>query len=410
MCDAGEAERSWTRTEVAGLAGEGHKVIGCAWRTVDIPAGAHEEPTTGFRFAGLVSFEDPVRPGVAEAVAACRGAGIHAILVTGDHPLTARAVAGVIGLGGREPRVLTGDEMEMAAARGDVDHLKRVDVIARAAPAQKLTLVRGLQAAGEIVAVTGDGVNDVPALQAADVGIAMGERGTRSAREVAAIVLLDDNFRTIVRAISEGRQLFANLRTSFQYLLIIHIPFVVSALLIPLLGYPLLYLPVHIVWVELIIHPTALLVFQELPAGPLRRRTAPQRAILFRRGDWLLIGAVGGIVAVTVVLTYVRSAGEPGGAEHGRAAALATLALASGFMTAALSRLRTRAAWIVSASAIASAVILVQTPPLARLLQLAPLHAHDWALAVAGGLLALVPFGFALGLGLRADHEKASED
>lgn len=402
MCDAVEAERSRVLAEVAALAEAGHKVIACAWRPVESGAGTGDEPTTGFRLAGLLAFEDPVREGVAEAVRACRGAGIHAVMVTGDHPLTARAVAREIGLGGPVPRVMTGDEMERMAARGELEQLKRVDVIARATPPQKLTLVRGLQAAGEIVAVTGDGVNDVPALQAADVGIAMGERGTRSAREVAAIVLLDDNFRTIVRAIGEGRQLFSNLRTSFEYLLMIHAPFVVSALAIPLLGYPLLYLPVHIVWVELIIHPSALLVFQELPAGPLRRVPAPQRAILFRGRDWLRIALVGGIIALAVVLAYVRSAREPGGVEHGRAAALAMLALASASITAALSRLRTRAAWVVLAATVASAVLLVQTPALARLLHLEPLHLGDWALAVAGALLALLPLGAAMASRSRA--------
>jgi Ca2+-transporting ATPase len=175
----------------------------------------------------------------------------------------------------------------------------------------------------------------------------------------------------------------------------IHTPFVVSALAIPLLGYPLLYLPVHIVWVELIIHPSALLVFQELPAGPLQPAAAPQRTVLFRARDWLVIALVGGIITVTVVLAYVQSAGEPGGVEHGRAAALATLALASGFLTAALSRLRTRAAWLVSTASVASAVLLVQTPPLARILHLVPLHVEDWMLAVAAGLLAVLPVGLA---------------
>ena len=417
MCEVAEAERSRMRSQIARLTEEGHKVIACAWRPAESAAGPHDEATAGFRLAGLVAFEDPVREGVAEAVRACRGAGIHAIMVTGDHPLTARSVARAIGLGGQAPRVLTGDEMERLAARGELGRLTRVDVIARATPSQKLMLVRGLQDAGEIVAVTGDGVNDVPALQAADVGIAMGERGTRSAREVAAIVLLDDNFRTIIRAIAEGRQLFANLRTSFQYLLMIHAPFVVSALAIPLLGYPLLYLPVHIVWVELIIHPSALLVFQELPTGPLQRMEAPQRAILFRARDWVVIALAGGIIAVAVVLAYVRSASEPGGTEHGRAAALATLALASGFLTAALSRLRTRAAWFVSAATVASAILLVQTPALARVLHLEPLHLGDWALAVSSALLVLLPLGLAMTRRARAgvtspgdpDEERSDE-
>jgi Ca2+-transporting ATPase len=159
---------------------------------------------------------------------------------------------------------------------------------------------------------------------------------------------------------------------------------------------------VHIVWVELIIHPSALLVFQELPAGPLRRVPAPRRAILFRGRDWLRIALVGGIIALVVVLVYVRSAREPGGVEHGRAAALVVLALASGIMTAALSRLRTRAAWVVLAATVASAVLLVQTPALARLLHLEPLHLGDWALAVAGALLALLPLGPAIASRSRA--------
>src|SRR5690606_11079243 len=151
-----------------------------------------------------------------------------------------------------------------------------IDVVARCMPSQKLDLVRALRDEGEIVAVTGDGVNDVPALQGADIGNVVGERGTRSAREVASIVLLDDNFRTIIRAISEGRQLFRSLMLIFAYLIMVHIPLVLTASLIPFAGYPLLYLPAHIVWLELIIHPTALLVFPQVPSakrlGPIRSR------------------------------------------------------------------------------------------------------------------------------------------
>lgn len=156
---------------------------------------------TGPRFSvpGTLGFEDPVRAGVREAVAKAQGAGIRVIMVTGDHVTTATAIAREIGLGGADPRIIEGSQLKALGA-GD---LKEFDVVARAIPAQKLDLVRMLRSSGEIVAVTGDGVNDVPALQGADIGIAMGERGTRTAREIASIVLLDDNFRTIVRAIAK---------------------------------------------------------------------------------------------------------------------------------------------------------------------------------------------------------------
>ena len=396
MCDLAEPQRRRVLAEVATLSEQAYKVLACAWRPMEEKV-SRDEPVGGFRLAGLLAFEDPVRPGVVEAIRACREAGIHPIMVTGDHPLTAGVVARAVGLGTSSPRLLTGDELEEAAAGGRLEALREVDVVARATPAQKLTLVRGLQQSGEIVAVTGDGVNDVPALQAADVGIAMGERGTRSAREAAAIVLLDDNFGTIVQAIAEGRQLFANLRTSFQYLLMVHVPFVLTALMVPLLGYPLLFLPLHIVWVEMIIHPSALLVFQDRPGRRLEAAGPSRRAVLFRLRDWLVIAAVGGITTAAVLLAYLRSAGEPGGAEHGRAAALATLVLASGALTAVLSRLRTRGARLVSLATASSAVALVQVPALARLLHLQPLHVGDWLLAGAGALLAALPVAFDAG-------------
>jgi Ca2+-transporting ATPase len=328
-------------------------------------------------------------------VTRCHEGAIHTIMVTGDHPLTARAVAREIGLGGAEPRVVTGDEVEARVARGEGASLRGVDVIARAAPAQKLALVRALQASGEVVAVTGDGVNDVPALQAADVGVAMGERGTRSAREVASIVLLDDNFRTIVRAIAEGRQLFRNLQLSFFYLLVIHIPLVVTAAFVPLAGFPLLYLPVHIVWLEMIIHPTALLVFQELPATErLAPRTGGGPARFFARRDWLVIAVAGALVTASVIAGYLASLGDGASVEHGRAMALAVLTLSSAALTGVLSRLRTWTARAVTAATPALSLVLLQTPALARLLHVTPLHLEDWALAITAAGLACLPVAF----------------
>jgi Ca2+-transporting ATPase len=281
------------------------------------------------------------------------------------------------------------------------------DVIARAIPSQKLELVRDLQAAGEIVAVTGDGVNDVPALQAADIGIAMGGRGTRSAREVAAIVLLDDNFRTIVRAIAEGRQLFRNLQLSFAYLLMVHIPLVLSAAIIPLAGYPLLYLPIHIVWLELIIHPTALLVFQELPTTaelmPVQRHAESR---FFGIGSWLAIGTVGALITATVVFGYDFALGAGGDVEHARAMALVALIVAGATITATLSSLSSWAAGVVVLASLASLGALVQIPTLASLVHLRPLHLNDWALAIAGGAAAGTLSGL-VGLTIRKPRRRS---
>jgi P-type Ca2+ transporter type 2C len=389
MLDATDAERASWGTQATALAEDGHKVIACASRPVD-EAWPGGEPERGFRFVGLLAFEDPVRDGVTEAVAACRRGGIRILMVTGDHPATARAVAREVGLGD-SPVVVLADEIETRP--GPV--LPGVDVVARAVPAQKLALVRALRAAGEVVAVTGDGVNDVPALQAADVGIAMGERGTRSAREVASIVLLDDNFRTIVRAVAEGRQLLRNLERSFQYLLMIHAPLVVTAALVPLGGYPLLYLPVHVVWLELVLHPTAMLAFQDAARdGALAPRARGQDGRFFARHDWWLIGAVGALATIVVVAGYLHGLGATNDVPHGRALALATLTSISAGVTAALSRFRTGAACVVAAGTAAVTLALVQTPALASLLHLTPLHATDWLAVGAATLTAVLPFAF----------------
>jgi Ca2+-transporting ATPase len=371
------------------LAASGHKVIACAERAFEPVVWSGGEPDRGLTFLGALAFEDPIRDGAAAAVANAQAAGIRVIMVTGDHPATARAVAVELGLGGDTPRVVEGDELAPLLERDGANGLRDVDVIARALPAQKLDLLRALQRAGEIVAVTGDGVNDVPALQGADVGIAMGERGTRSAREVATIVLLDDNFRTIVRAIAEGRQLFRNLKLSFAYLLMVHIPLVLTAALIPFAGFPLLYLPAHIVWLELIIHPTAILAFQQsAPHGALAAADRGASARFFDPRDWVLIGAVGVIVTLAVSAGYGRSLGVEQTVEHARSMALAVLIVASAAVTAGLSRLRGRAAWSLAATAIGSAIVMMQVPQLAELLHLEPLHGDDWIVALASGLAA----------------------
>jgi Ca2+-transporting ATPase len=392
MCSIDSMEKeSWLK-QVHRLAVSGHKVIACAWDTWNPGEDQTKEPDRNLRFAGLLAFEDPARQNVKEALQQCRNARIRVIMVTGDHPETAGALAAEIGLGQTPPRVITGEEMEAKLSQGSGVFLKEVDVVARAVPAQKHTLVRSLQSLGEVVAVTGDGVNDVPALQAADVGIAMGQRGTRSAREVAAIVLMDDNFRTIVGAIAEGRQLFANLQMSFQYLLMIHIPLVLTAALIPLLGYPILYLPVHIVWLELIIHPTALLVFQYLPdVSVLRYRRSRKRLTFFNRTQTLGIVLTGTLVTGLIYWSYVRSLGAGRDVEHARAMAIAVLILSGAVVTLALSKLKGTMASVVTGLGLLSAVVMIQIPWLSNLLHMKPLHGDDWLVAAVSATLVFIP-------------------
>jgi P-type Ca2+ transporter type 2C len=407
MCRLEEAEAARWRRKIEGFASTGHKVIACAAQPLDEANWPGGEPDRGYSLHGILAFEDQVRPGVKEAVQACQTAGIRVVMVTGDHPATAEAIAREIGMGGAAPVVVMGQETQDERESPRAARWEGVDVIARAIPSQKLELVRALQAAGEIVAVTGDGVNDVPALQAADIGIAMGERGTRSAREVAAIVLLDDNFRTIVRAIAEGRQLFRNLQLSFAYLLMVHIPLVLSAAIIPLAGYPLLYLPVHIVWLELIIHPTALLVFQELPTTaelmPAERNGKPR---FFSIGSWLAIGTVGAMITAVVVFGYDFALGAGGDVEHARAMALVALIVAGAIITATLSMLSSWTARVVILASLASLGLLVQIPALAALVHLRPLHLDDWALAVAGGAGAGILSGL-VGLTIRKPRRRS---
>lgn len=379
MCQLSEIEQAHWLGVVNQHAQSGHKVIGCAWKDMPVDTALTEEPEQGFQLAGLLAFEDPVRDGVREAIADCMVAGMRVIMVTGDHPATATAIARSIGLGGGNPQtvVLASEDDPASVLRS----CQALDVVARATPSQKLALVQALQARGELIAVTGDGVNDVPALRQADIGVAMGERGTRSAREVAPVVLLDDNFRTIVDAVAEGRQLFQNLRLAFVYLLLVHLPLVIGAAAIPLMGLPLLFLPLHIVWLELVIHPTAMIAFQDLPSrGPLAQVQHQRTTRFFSTEVWRWIVLVGGLVSVAVVWSYLYALGAEKTVEHARAIAIAVLLVASAGFTCGLTRLRRPAArWLVFGT-LSSLVLSVQLPALSQSLNLQPLHASDWML------------------------------
>jgi Ca2+-transporting ATPase len=388
-CELGETEAAHWRRQAAGLA-ESHKVIACASRDLDTGDLTGAEPDRGFTFAGLIAFEDPLREGAVEAVRRAHRAGVRLILVTGDHPVYAQAIAREAGIADDRSEVVLGESLDQAIRERGAEFLAGLQIVARALPAQKLRLVQALRQAGEVVGVTGDGVNDVPALKAADVAIAMGESATQSAREAGAIVLLDDNLRTIVNAVAEGRQLFRNLRLSFAYLLIVHFPLITTAALIPMLGHPLLYLPVHIVWLELIIHPTAMLAFQA-PAGARPEGEMPRRrAHFFSARDWIGILGAGVLIAAALVAGF-RVALASGGILHARAMALVALVMAWVVTAALLTGLATRSARVIAALTVLSAFLFTQWPPVAAMLGLAPLHADDWLFAATAGLVAAAP-------------------
>ena len=386
LCDLDEAEARGVHAEVAAMSDAGQKVIACASRAID---GSSVEPSSGFSFAGLIGISDPLRAGVRKAVETARGAGIRVIMVTGDHRQTAAAIAREAGLS-PEPVVLTGDELQIRLAKGERAFLADLDAVARATPAQKVLLVEAMREGGRITAVTGDGVNDVPALKAADIGIAMGLRGTQSAREVASIILLDDNFSTIVRAIAEGRQLFRNLVRSFAFLLMVHIPLVTTAAVVPLLGYPLLYLPIHVVILELIIHPAAILGFQRSGGEGLEPALDRGRGFFTLRQSGA-IAVTGTLVALGVGILFVTAleGGETVG--HARAMGLVALAVALIVVLAILTRLHALAPKIIAALAMLGTFAASGFPALADLMHLHALGARDWLLAAGVGTLTAMP-------------------
>jgi P-type Ca2+ transporter type 2C len=288
-------------------------------------------PESGWQAAGVIAFLDPLRHDVPPAIAECRRAGIRVVMVTGDAPATALAIARQAGLvQSGDGAVLTGAQLDAMSETQCDQAVASVSVFARVVPAQKLRIVQALQRRGEVVAMTGDGVNDGPALRAADVGVAMGQRGTDVAREAAAIVLLDDRFASLVEAVRAGRRIFANLRKAMGYLFAVHVP-IVGLSLLPLLGGPVLLLPIHVVMFELIIDPACSLVFEAEPAGS-GAMGVPPRSRASRLFDVAAVTRallVGGIALVAVVLAQwlARAASLPD--EGLRLVGLATIVLSN---------------------------------------------------------------------------------
>ncbi len=285
------------------LAARGYRVLALARRTLDeVPAPLTADVVeTELELLGLVGLIDPPRDEVPQAIADCQSAGITPVMITGDHPGTARAIAARLGIAGADGEVLTGRDLDAMSEEELAARVLSVRVYARVNPAQKIAIVRALQARGQFVAMTGDGVNDAPALKRADIGVAMGQGGTDVAREAGAMILLDDDFATIVGAVREGRRIFDNIRKFIKYTMTSNAGEIWTLLLAPFFGLPLPLLPIHILWVNLVTDglPGLALAAEPGERGLMQRPPRPPGESIFAHGMWqhmvwvgLLIGAL----------------------------------------------------------------------------------------------------------------------
>ena len=390
LCRLPRAEHDRLEAVVAQFAMRGLRVlaVASARRTAD----GHLEPEqVRFSFEGLVGFADPVRADVPPALASARHAGIAVAMITGDYPATALEIARQAGLdvsGG----VLSGAEIAELNRAALCERARTVRVFARISPEQKLALVEAFRANGEVVGMIGDGVNDAPALEAADVGVAMGRRGTDVAREAADLVLLDDRFASIVEGVRQGRRIFANLRAALTYIVAVHVPVAGLALLPVLLGLPPVLFPMQVVVLELVIDPMCSIVFESRAgeAGSMRRRPRPLGEPLFGRAR-MAVALAQGLAALAVVfgLHWALAAGGASD-EASRAATIAALVAANLGLAGALAGVG-RIFALTAGPAAALFAVAIWTPPVARLFQFAPPDPGVLVLALAlgGGVGAL---------------------
>ena len=350
-----------------------------------------------FGWLGFVALADPLRAEVPEAIAQCRRAGVRVVMITGDHPGTALAIARQAGIetaGG----VLTGAEIEAMDAGALASRARRVNVFARVRPAQKLGLVTAYKGAGEVVGMTGDGVNDAPALKAAHIGIAMGKRGTDVAREASALVLLDDDFQSIVGAMRLGRRIYENIRNAMRYLLAVHVPIAGMSFLPLAFGWPVLLYPVHIVFLEFVIDPACSIVFEaeRSEESAMMRPPRDPREPLFSLQMLGVSLSLGASVLATVCLGCWWAVEN--GLVEGEVRSFGFTAIVAGNLAlihATRSRDRTllkalrqpnAALWWITAVAVAALAAAIYLPLIADLFRFSPLSATELGIAFAAGV------------------------
>ncbi len=403
LCRISGSQFEEIKNQAEAMASEGLRILAVARADFGngvLPADPHE---FGFKFLGLVGLADPVRPGIANAVRECYAAGIRVVMITGDFAGTAQSIARQIQLQESE-RALTGpelDRMDEATLRREV---RSVNIFARVVPEQKLRLIEALKANGDIVAMTGDGVNDAPALKAAHIGIAMGARGTDVAREAADLVLLDDAFPSIVQAVRLGRRIFDNLKKAMAYVMAVHVPIAGLALVPVLLKWPLVMLPLHVVFLELVIDPACSVAFEAEPeeSDVMQRPPRNPKQPLFDRRT-LILSLLQGASVLLVVLGVFAAAMYRGETEtHVRALTFTTLIIAN-LALILTNRSWTRtilnmwrspnpALWWVVLGAASFLGVAIYVPSMQMLFRFSRLHTSDIALCLMAGMFSIAWF------------------
>jgi Ca2+-transporting ATPase len=401
LCRLGEKDRAAVGRAVEAMAEKGLRVLGVAKASYEGDAFPDTPHGFAFAFLGLVGLADPLRSSVPQAIGECRSAGIRVVMITGDYPATARAIAHRAGLiDDRE--VVSGEVMEKLGADALQERARTATVFARIMPEQKLRIVQALKADNEVVAMTGDGVNDAPSLKAAHIGIAMGSRGTDVAREASSIVLLDDDFSSIVTAIRLGRRIYDNIRKAMGFIFAVHLPVAGLALLPLAFGMPVIFSPIHIAFLEMVIDPVCTLVFEAETEEEdvMRRPPRPPSEPVF---SWPLIfwsilqGAlVFGLTGAIFVIASQR--GLP--ADEVRALTFVSLVFCvvslilvnrsfSTSLVAAIWTPNPMLAWILAAVAVIIALSLL-VPPVRSLFSFGPLHADDLGLTMGAAASVLI--------------------
>lgn len=408
LCHLPEEEHKKMIELVDDMAREGLRVIGVAkseFTESDLPIDQHD---FSFQFLGLLGLVDPVRPDAKEALKECYEAGIRVVMVTGDHPQTARYVAKVLGFK-RSDEVMTGDELESLSPSELDKQVKHVNIFARVAPKHKLLIVEALKRSGEVVAMTGDGVNDAPALKSAHIGIAMGQRGTDVAREAADLVLIDDDFISIEKAVRLGRRIFDNLKKAVSYILAIHVPIAGVTLIPVIFKKPLILMPVHIAFLELVIDPACSIAFESEAEeeGIMRRPPRNPEEALFNRETLSLSVLQGMWVLAMVMLAYflglkVGSFSMESLELESRTLAFTTLCIANialiitnrSWTKSILQTIRdrNRALWAVVGGTIFFLAMVLYVPGIQGVFKLTTLHPGDLAICTGAGFASVLWF------------------